>query len=164
MAIYLGTATPSAYKIGANNVSAIYRGTTAVWPVATSSQLTITATDGASWDAGGDGLSSATAYTKNSWVGSSGTSTGDETLKATANSAGVINVTWTASSARSDEPYGELDIWKNVAFGTGTAAVNLQDGGGGSGSYSTSVTAGQYVLLHLYGAGTWSGIKVWWTA
>ena len=164
MAIYLGTATPSAYKIGANNVSAIYRGTTAVWPVATSSQLTITATGGASWDAGGDGLSSATAYTKASWANSAGSSGGDETLKATAVSAGIIHVTWTGSSAISAEPYGEIDIWKNVAFGSGTAAVNLQDASSASGSYDASVTAGQYVLLHLYGAGTWTGLKVWWTA
>lgn len=164
MAIYLGTATPTAYKIGANNVSAIYLGTTAVWPGTTSSQLTLTATGGAAWDSGGDGLSSATAYAKSSWVGSGGSSTGDETLRATAITGGTINVTWTGFSATSGEPYGELDIWANVAFGTGTAAVNLQDAGNASGSYTTSVTAGQYVLLHLYGGATWSGIKVWWTA
>lgn len=163
MAINLGTAAPSAYYIGTNAVSAIYLGSTSVLSVS-SAKLTLSATGGASWNSGGDGLSSATAYTKNSWAGSSGSSTGDETLKATAISAGVIRVTWTGSSATSGEPYGEIDIWKNVAFGSGAAAVNLQDGSSGSGSYNATVTAGQYVLLHLYGAGTWSGIKVWWTA
>ena len=42
MAIYLGTATPSDYKLGSNAVSTIYLGTTQVWPVASAALLTIT--------------------------------------------------------------------------------------------------------------------------
>jgi hypothetical protein len=39
VAIYLGTATPSDYKLGSNAVSKVYLGSTQVWPVGGSSAL-----------------------------------------------------------------------------------------------------------------------------
>ena len=46
MAIYLGTATPSAYYLGSTTVSKLYLGTTQVWPVASASLLTIARDNG----------------------------------------------------------------------------------------------------------------------
>jgi hypothetical protein len=151
--------------LGSNNVSAIYLGTLAVWPVVTSGQLTLTATGGASWNSGGDGLSSAAAYTKSSWT-DSGNGSSDETLKAVALSAGIIHVTWTDAYATATESsYGEADVWANNPPGTGSAAIDLQTGSSsGAGSYNLSVASGGYVVLHRHGFATWSGIKVWWTA
>jgi hypothetical protein len=44
--IYLGTATPSDYKLGSNAVSTIYLGATQVWPVASGALLTIARDNG----------------------------------------------------------------------------------------------------------------------
>jgi len=46
--IYLGTATPSNYKLGSNAVSKIYLGSTQVWPVASGALLTIARDNGVS--------------------------------------------------------------------------------------------------------------------
>jgi len=48
MAVYLGTATPSAYYLGTSAVSKIYLGTTQVWPVTSSAGLTIARNNGSS--------------------------------------------------------------------------------------------------------------------
>ena len=48
MPIYLGTSTPSDYKLGSNAVSKIYLGSTQVWPVASGALLTISRDNGSS--------------------------------------------------------------------------------------------------------------------
>jgi hypothetical protein len=48
MAVYLGTATPSAYYLGSSAVSKIYLGSSQVWPVVAAANLTIARNNGTS--------------------------------------------------------------------------------------------------------------------
>jgi hypothetical protein len=48
MAVYLGTATPSAYYLGSSAVSKIYLGSAQVWPVVSAATLTIARNNGTS--------------------------------------------------------------------------------------------------------------------
>lgn len=57
MAIYLGTATPSDYKLGSAAVSKLCLGSTQVWPVVASSKLVIARNNGSTSSFSGIGTS-----------------------------------------------------------------------------------------------------------
>jgi hypothetical protein len=72
LAIYLGTATPSAYKLGTANVSAIYLGSTSVFTASGGgtggTKIAITKTSGTSTFTGSGTSASPYSYTANAAV------------------------------------------------------------------------------------------------
>ena len=156
MAIYLGTATPSAYKLGTADVSAVYRGSSQIWPVVAGATFT---TFNAAWTAIGftGSGTSASPYTKASFTGA-GQADG---AQATVVSAGTVRITSVGIGCDTD-----LVIYKN-----GVAAATYPDNSGGNGFYgevnaTITVAAGDTIRLGTAGGSDYLGwsytLNIWW--
>lgn len=161
MAIYLGTATPSDYKLGSAAVSKIYLGSTQVWPVASSAAWSSKSTNWTAVSFSGGGLSSSDKFYK--------ASVGDSALDAayaTVPGAGTVRVTSTSVDCASD-----FRIYKN-----GTVAYTLPDNSGdgtgvysgvipASGTNSCSITVAAGAVIRIANSGdhtAFQNLYIWW--
>jgi hypothetical protein len=141
VAIYLGTATPSDYKLGSNAVSTIYLGTTQVWPVSSAALLTITRDNGSGVTSSFSG-SGTTAFP---FVRASGfyldDANGLSHYRWTAGASGTVYVTFSYSDD-TDTGQGAI-INKNGS----PVASSLT----GATAYAVSVVSGNYVTISASG-------------
>jgi hypothetical protein len=162
MAVYLGTATPSAYYLGSTTVSSIYLGTVQVYTTGGGGGGAAFYNPNTIWSGifgSGDGAGTATdKYRKTSITPADGAS-----IYVTA--AGTVRVT--ASSASAD-PGQVFTIYKNGSSAY-TRADNTGDGffgdipETGSNSCSIAVTAGNSITLGVSGDFmNFSTFRMWW--
>jgi hypothetical protein len=161
LAIYLGTATPSDYKLGSAAVSKVYLGSTQVWPVVSSAAWTSKSTNWTAASFSGGGTSASDKFFK--------ASLGDSAIDgayATVPGAGTVRVTSTSVDCATD-----FKIYKN-----GTAAYTLPDNSGdgtgvysgvipatGTNSCSITVAAGAVIRIANSGDHTaFQNLYIWW--
>lgn len=164
MAVYLGTATPSAYYIGTSPVSAIYLGSTQVFTTGGGgggSGWTSKSTNWTSVGFSGTGLSSTDKFFKAS-IGDSAF----DAAYATVPGAGTVRVTTTSFDAG-----GNWVIYKN-----GTAAYTFADNSGdgtgitagvipASGTNSCSITVAAGAVIRFGNSGdhtAFQNLYIWW--
>lgn len=162
MAIYLGTANPSALYLGSNTVSAIYLGTTQVYTTGGSGGGAAFYSPNTTWtnlSFSGSGIATS-KYTK-----ASITSPAADGASIYVTAAGTVRVT--ASSASCDY---DFNIFKN-----GTAAYTRADNTGNgfsgdipeTGSTACSITVAAGNLITLGAASDYmnfTNLAIWWTA
>lgn len=138
MGIYFGTATPSAYKLGANNVAKVYLGVNAVWPT---------------FDANAVLLTSGTSYT---------VPVGAKTMKAWAiggGQGGALNFGGFGNAGGTAYKTWSVTAGTTVAYDVGSGGTTGASGGAGTDStitYSgTTITGGGAKTQNT--SGTFSG-------
>jgi len=148
VAVYIGTATPSDYKLGSNAVSKIYLGSTQVWPVAATALLEILRDNGATSSFSGVGTSAsrysrATDYYYN-------------------DANGVLHYSWRLSGPgtvyMSCNCVDENDSGQTFSFKKNGSAFATSSNGGQNGFASSA--SGQngdvFTIVSNAGSGNWS--------
>jgi hypothetical protein len=129
MAVYLGTATPSAYYLGSTAVSKLYLGSLQVWPVGgVTAKLVIERDNGSTESFDGDGLSFATAFFRAAEIyfdDSNGLS--HYTWKVVASGTTTVNISFEYGD---ETDSGQVAYVERVRSGATTNVATSAPGGG----------------------------------
>jgi hypothetical protein len=153
VAVYIGTATPSAYYLGSSAVSKIYLGSTQVCPSTAGATFSTFNTAWNNIAFTGSGTSASPYY-----EASFSASPNADGAQATVVSAGTVRVT--ASTLHCDF---DFKIYKN-----GSAAATYPDNSGGNGfdgavNATITVASGDTIRLGSTGDNlSFSALNVWW--